>query len=79
MFRAGDNPYLPKFNNLGSKSLQKKKNCKKNSEKRVDSQKESVVITKTKKKIETTLRPALSTGTNLAQKKPRADLSQALF
>ena len=30
MFRAGDNPYLPKFNNLGSKSLQKKKkNCKK--------------------------------------------------
>ena len=26
------------------------------------------MITKTKKKIETTLRPALSTGTNLAQK-----------
>ena len=25
MFRAGDNPYLPKSNDLGSKSSQKKK------------------------------------------------------
>ena len=58
------NGYLPKFNNLGYKCFQKKKSKNKSpKKKRINSQKESVMIRETRKKLEMNLRPAQSTET----------------
>ena len=63
------NGYLPKFNYLGYKCFQKKKSKNKSpKKKRINSQKESVMIRETRKKLEMDLRPAQKRSPRIEEK-----------